>query len=148
MRGSDATRPCAALAAGELQFGTLCFCDGDVSASCEYASRLHQTYHNPTAFRAKLEEWWASSSAAERLARSVAPDNRQSTIAAEAARKFLTERQLHSFVDKCNMNLGVAPVTSVVISEVHHTQGEGGEPAACPLRRSASKRSLLQRLRR
>ena len=78
----------------------------------------------------------------------MAPDNRQSTIAAEAARKFLTERQLHSFVDKCNMNLGVAPVTSVVISEVHHTQGEGGEPAACPLRRSASKRSLLQRLRR
>ena len=126
----------------------VCFCDGDVSASSEYASRHHQTYHDPTAFRAKLQEWWASSSAAQRQARSVAPEGRQFQIAAETARKFLTEKQLHSFVDKCNMDSGVAPVTSVVISEAHRIQGAGAEPAACLLRRTATKRSLHHRLRR
>jgi len=126
----------------------LCLCDGDTSAACAYASMHRQKAHNSAALRTQLEQWWASSTVADRRARSVAPDTAQSRAAAKAAQKYLTESKLHRFVEDSNFGFGVAPVTPVVITEVHRMQSAVDEPAACLLRRSASHKSMKQTLRR
>ena len=126
----------------------LCLCDGDTSAACAYASMHWQKHHNPAALRTNLEQWWVSTIAADRRARSVAPDTAQPRAAAKAAQKYLTESKLHRFVEDSNFEFGVAPVTPAVITEVHRMQSAVAEPAACLLRRSASHKSMKQTLRR
>jgi len=126
----------------------LCFCDGDTKGACDYASLKHLRYHEPAALKAKLEQWWDTSTSHERQARSVAPVTAQMKTAAAAAQVFLTESKLHTFVEKSNLTFGVAPVTGNVIKEVRRLESEVTEPAACLLKRGTSKLSLKKRMQR
>jgi len=144
------TRSQAVCSAGcwRVAVSILCFCDGDTKGACDYVSLKHLRYHEPAALKAKLEQWWDTSTSHERQARSVAPVTAQMQTAAAAAQVFLTESELHTVVEKSNLALGVAAVTGNVIKGGRRLESEVTEPAACLLKRGTSKLSLKKRMQR
>ena len=127
----------------------MCFCEGDTAPACQYAQAYKMSpVQEPAALQTRLDDWWGTACEAERRERTVAPSTRETTLAAERAKKFLTETRLHRFVESANFNLGVAPTSKTVLTEVLRLQGASAEPAACLVRAASKRKHQLQKLRR
>ena len=126
----------------------ICLCNGQVDHARLYLQTCEPSAQSTV--EAKLHEitsWWCTTTQDELSAWTSAPACAAERHALRAAKAFLTDKQLHRFVEDANMSQGIAPVTAVLLNELQDMSlsvHAASDPSGMPRKR----RSQCQWLRR
>ena len=123
-------------------------CHPDVEPATTYMARCgHAFTGNEDEWREKLRQWWEQSVAKGTLQQHLHPTTKTGTMYHHLAEKFVKEWRLHAWVEKVNLEKGIAPCSRVLVNPLGPP---GIEPTAIPFAPNSTVRpkSKLQWLRR